>query len=150
MLYDHIHSDMILAMKEKDKTKLSALRLILNTAKNQKIQTQQDNTDQVMIKLIQKQIKQSEETIADYQKAGRSEQAQLEKDQIAILQAYLPEAPSEEAILVIIETYLSELEDANDLPFGQLVQGMKALLPEHTDMGMATKMLRSSLDSNRA
>jgi len=78
-------------MRAGDKKTLGTIRLILAAVKQVEVDTRKDLADEDVLQILDKMVKQRRESISQYEKAGRDELASIEKDEIEIIQAYLPE-----------------------------------------------------------
>jgi uncharacterized protein len=128
-LRDQINSDLTTAMKAGDKRRVSTLRMVNATLKNADIeargQGKEPLADADVLAQFQKMIKQRQESLDIYQKAGRTDLATQEKEEIDIISSYLPQQMSEPEIAHVVGEMLKELG----------VQGMK-------DMGRAMAALK--------
>ncbi len=107
MLTNTIQSDLTFFLKNRDEIGLSTLRLILAKIQNLEIEkcppgTDKKLSDEDILNVIQKQVKQHQEAIEMFEKAGRKELAEREKAQMAVIQKYLPAQMSEEELKSII------------------------------------------------
>lgn len=141
-----LKKDMIAAMKAKDANKLGILRLMVTTIKNFEIDSPNPITDADIIRLIKKQIKQSQESLTDYKNAGRPDDASREQSQIDILNAYLPPAPSHEEVHQIVMQGLQAFTSPTLKDMGKIMQHIKPQLPENTDMKLVTDLIKQHLD----
>ena len=91
------------AMRERNKEKTSTLRMALSELKKEEIDRREEITNEDSIKILQRMIKQRKESKTQFLDAGRSELANKENEEILILQDFLPEQLSEEAIKVIVD-----------------------------------------------
>ncbi|CAI9086629.1 glutamyl-tRNA amidotransferase [Candidatus Methylacidiphilum fumarolicum] len=99
------------AMKKKELEKISTLRLLKSAINYAAIQkSQKELTDQEIIGVISKEIKKREESILEYTKANRTELAEKEKLEIAILKEFLPEAMSEEEMEALVKKVIEETQ----------------------------------------
>jgi uncharacterized protein len=96
---------MKLALKNKDKGKLSTIRMLKAALKKVEIDKRRPLTDDEILDVITKQVKQRRDSIAEYEKAGRDELAAKEKEEMVILESYLPEQLSEEEVRFIQSGY---------------------------------------------
>ena len=90
MLKDRIYQDIVAAMKAKDKDKLSVLRMLKGSLQLENINKGKELTDDVVIDVISREIKQRKESIAEFTKGGREDLANETAKEIDILKAYLP------------------------------------------------------------
>lgn len=107
-LFEKINEDIKEAMKAKEKEKLEVLRFLKSAVKDIMINEKKEINDEIVISIVSKQIKQSKDSLEEYEKGGREELVTKEKYAIEILQNYLPEQLSEEEALKEIEKILEE------------------------------------------
>lgn len=110
-LDEAINSDMKVAMRERDKVALNTLRALKTATTNASIQKSGAGTEleeSEIVSIIRKQIKQRQDSIDQFEKAGRTELASNEKLEISILEKYLPAAMSDDEIIAAVESAISE------------------------------------------
>jgi uncharacterized protein YqeY len=110
-LDEAINSDMKVAMRERDKVALNTLRALKTAITNASIQKSGAGTEleeSEIVSIIRKQIKQRQDSIDQFEKAGRTELASNEKLEISILEKYLPAAMSDDEIIAAVESAISE------------------------------------------
>lgn len=107
-LFEKINEDIKEAMKAKEKEKLEVLRFLKSAVKDIMINEKKEINDEIVISIVSKQIKQSKDSLEEYEKGGREELVTKEKYAIEILQNYLPEQLNEEEALKEIEKILEE------------------------------------------
>jgi uncharacterized protein YqeY len=115
------------AMKRGDALTLSTLRLLLSAIHNEEIKLRKELTAEEIQKTIATLAKQRNEAIALFRKGGREELAQKEEAELAILQKYLPQALSEEALRGLIQQSIGELGAQG---VGDLGKVMKRVMPK--------------------
>ena len=99
------------ALKNKDQVKLEAIRLLMSEIKNLEIQKKVNEAkDQDILKLIQKQIKQYQETIEHYVDAGRSKEAETDLNKVEVLKSFLPAPISDEQLSAIVSEAIVSLK----------------------------------------
>ena len=127
-LQSQIFDDIKTAMKAREAHKLEVLRMIKTAITNLAIQKGQDDlSDELVMEVLQKQYKQRKESFDSFTSAGRDELAEKEKQEMAIIETYLPEQLSEEEVRSIAEGVISELGVSDKATTGQI---MKALMPK--------------------
>ena len=89
-LQDKLHSDLNDAMRAREETRKSALRMLLAAVTNARIEARADLDDEAVLTVIQKQAKQRRESIVEFTKGGRQDLVDKEAAELAILEAYLP------------------------------------------------------------
>ncbi|MEO6054628.1 MAG: GatB/YqeY domain-containing protein [Chthoniobacterales bacterium] len=110
-LSQQIDNDIKDAMRAKDAVKLSVLRMLKSSVKYaaiEKLGAEGTLEDEDVMPVIRKQIKQREDAIAGFEKGGRNDLAQKEKDESAILQTYLPKALSAEEVTALVKEAIAE------------------------------------------
>lgn len=129
-LQQQINTDIITAMKAKDEASLRALRaiksalLLAATAEGAKDEV----SDEQAIKIFQKLAKQRKESIEIFEKNGRAELAQAEKEEVAVIERYLPKQMDEAAIADAVKTIMTEVGATSAADFAKVMPlAMKAL-----------------------
>lgn len=123
-LTDKINNDLKEAMKAKDKVKLESLRAIksaLLMAATEKGAT--DSSDDAELKMLQKLVKQRKDAATIFAEQGREDLAQPELDQVAIIEAYLPEQMGEDEVKAIVDAIVAETGASSMADMGK-VMGM--------------------------
>lgn len=90
-LKERIQADLADAMRQRDETRKSALRMLTAAIKNAEIEARTPLDDDAVIIVVQKQAKQRRESIAEFDKAGREDLVQKEQGELGVLEAYLPQ-----------------------------------------------------------
>ena len=109
-LTQQLTDDMKNAMRARDSVRLGVIRFLLAGIKNVEIDNGEQD-DAGVLKIIQKQVKQAEESIAEYQKAGRTETVSEEQAKLDILKEYLPAQMSDEDLKKIVEQVMAEASE---------------------------------------
>ncbi|MBO8129235.1 MAG: GatB/YqeY domain-containing protein [Peptococcaceae bacterium] len=104
---NRLANDMKTALRNKDKQRLATIRLVMAAIKNQEIE-KGELQDSDIFAIIQKEIKQTKESLEAYQKAGNSEQVQELTKRLAILQEYLPRQMTAEEIKALVLKVMDE------------------------------------------
>jgi uncharacterized protein YqeY len=103
-----LEADLKIALKSGDRRRVATLRLLLSALKNEKIQLQRDLTDEEIEAAIRRAVKQRREAIEQYERGGRRDLVEAETEELAILQAYLPQELSEAEIEQSIRSIAAE------------------------------------------
>jgi len=127
-LDQEINKDYVAAMKEKDAEKVGTLRMLKAAIKNQVIDNKLDSvSDELVIQIVSKQIKQRNDSVDEYNKANRKDLADKEIVEIKILEVYQPEQMSKEDLEKIVDKVLAE-NNIQTKP--QMGQAMKLIMAE--------------------
>jgi len=105
---DRIQSDTKTAMKQRDRTRVGALRMLGAALKNAEIEAGRPLTEQEEQTILGRQLKQRDESAEAFRKAGREEQAASESAEAEILRSYLPEPPSQKELEEMIDRAINE------------------------------------------
>jgi len=133
------------AMRERNKEKTSTLRMALSELKKEEIDRREEITNEDSIKILQRMIKQRKESKAQFLDAGRSELADKENEEILILQDFLPEQLSEEAIKIIVLEAISETQAKEPQDMGKVMGALKSKIKGNADMGIVSKIVKENL-----
>ncbi len=127
-LEELINKDVIDAMKAKSELKLQTLRMLKSAIKSHLIDNKLDKaSDEDVLRMIVKQIKQRKDSIEEYNKANREDLAKKEQDELDILKVYQPEQMSNDELKPIVEKVL---KDNNIETKAQMGQAMKLIMAE--------------------
>lgn len=119
--------DMKQAMKEKDKLRLSVIRMVRAAVKNKEIDTQAILSDEEVLAVVQKELKQRRDSLQAFEQAGRSDLADEAKAEIAVLESYLPTQLTEAELRTIVTRIISEVGATGPADVGKV---MPKLMPE--------------------
>ena len=133
------------AMRERNKEKTSTLRMALSELKKEEIDRREEITNEDSIKILQRMIKQRKESKTQFLDAGRSELANKENEEILILQDFLPEQLSKEAIKVIVLEAISETQAKEPQDMGKVMGALKSKIKGNADMGIVSKIVKENL-----
>src|SRR6202012_1675730 len=129
MLRDDINNAVKDAMKAKEERKLSTLRMVNSTIKNADIAARGEGkpplTDADLLGVLQKMIKQRQESVDLYDKGGRAELAAQEREEIAIISAYLPKQMSEADVKAARSAEITETGAAAIQDMGKVIGALK-------------------------
>ena len=138
--YEKIQSEIKSAMLNKDNVKRDCLRSLVSEIKNQTVNAGKEITDDACLKALQKSVKMHEDSVAQFEAAGRQELAAKEKAELEILKKYMPKMLSEEETRDIIDNILQTVE-ATKKNFGVVMKQ----LPREVDKKVASKILNGIL-----
>jgi len=108
-LKDRLMADFKESMKQKDEVKKNTVSLARAAIKQYEVDNRVELEDADIVKILQKQVKMRKDALADFEKAGRTDLADAYKAEIKVLETYLPEQMSKEAILDVVKAAATEL-----------------------------------------
>jgi hypothetical protein len=149
MLRDTINEQMKGALKAQDKLRLSTLRLVNATIKNADIaaETSQKPTlsDDDILALLQKMIKQRQESVEIYDKGGRKELADQERGEIEVIKGFLPQQMSEDEAKAAIAAAIQDTGAAGMKDMGKVMAALKERHAGKMDFGKASGLVKGML-----
>ncbi len=140
-----IFSDMIDAMKNKEKERLSVIRMLKGAIQNKELDTKRELNDVEVIELVVKEIKTRKESIEQFQKGNRDDLIVKTKEEIKILEKYLPAQLSDEEIATIIDEVFLELKPESVKDLGRIMGVITPKLKGKADLGLVSKQIREKL-----
>ena len=124
-LLQQINSDLKAALKNKDSIRVSTLRLLISAINYFLIDERKDTlSDDAVIGIIQKQVKQRNDSIESYQKGGRNELKEKEQAELHILESYLPQQLSDEDLLQLVKDVISDVGATSKKDMGLVIKNV--------------------------
>lgn len=147
-LADTLKQDMNAALKAGDAARLSVLRMALAAVRQREVDTRETLTDETVVGLIEKTIKQCREAMSQYEAAGRAELAAKEAAEIAVLEAYLPARLGADEIEALIAQVIEATDASSMKDMGKVMAEIKARAAGRADMGEISARVRSILGAS--
>ena len=149
MLRDQINAALKDAMKTQDKRSVSTLRMMNAAIKDRDIEARGAGkpaaTDDELLSLFQKMIKQRQESLAIYETAGRADLATQEREEIEIISSYLPRQMSETEARTAIEGLVKELGAGGMKDMGRVMAALKERYSGQMDFAKASGLVKGML-----
>ena len=145
MLKTRIQDDMKAAMKSGNKKRLGAIRLILAAIKQREVDERIELSDDQVLAVLDKMVKQRRDSVSQYEQAGRSELAEQEHYEIGVIQDYLPAALSEDEITALIAEAISTTGAASVKDMGKVMAEIRPKVQGRADMGQVSALVKSKL-----
>jgi len=149
MLRERFTADMKEAMKAGDKARLGAIRLIQAALKDKDIEARGAGkdplSDEEILALLQKMVKQRQESIAMYEQGGRTELADQEKAEVAVISSYLPQQMDEAETKAAIQAAIAETGAASMKDMGKVVGALRAKYAGRMDFAKASGLVKDML-----
>ena len=144
-LKDRITEDMKSAMRARQPERLLAIRMLLAALKQREVDERIVLTDADVVAIIEKQIKQRRESIAQFEKAARPDAAAKEQFEIDVIAAYLPQQASAEEVTAEIDAAFAAVQPAGPQDMGKVMAAVKAKLAGRADMAEASRLVKARL-----
>src|SRR5437762_5680061 len=135
-LQERIDSDLKEAMSARDNTKLGVLRMLKSALKYAAIAksgTEAELSDAEAAQVIRKQVKQRQDSIESFEKGGRTELANKEKEELSILNAYLPQAMTGDELARVVRETIAEVGATSKAQMGAVMKALQAKVAGRAD-----------------
>ena len=143
-----INEDMKTAMRAKDTARLSAVRLLMAAMKQKEVDERIELDDAGVIAIIEKMLKQRKDSITQYEAAKRQDLVDVEKYEVDMLSAYMPQALSAAEVEAIVTKALADSGAKAPSEMGKVIALVKPLVAGRADMGEVSKLVKAKLASN--
>ncbi len=140
-----IEQDLKTAMKSGQKRRVSTLRLLLSALKNEKIREQRELTSEEIEAAIRRAVKQRKEAIEQYERGGRADLVAAEREELAILEGYLPQALSQADLEQVLRAIIAEKGFSSSKDVGALMKEVMARHRARVDGKRAQELARALL-----
>lgn len=144
-LSERINNDLKEAMKNKDSFRLSVIRMVKGAMQLAKPNPREELTDDDVITVISKQIKMRNDSIKEFEAAGRSDLVEQNKKEIEILNTYMPKQLSEEELTEIIDKVFEEVKPTSQKDMGLIMKNISPLVKGKADMSLVNKLVKERL-----
>lgn len=146
-MYNQINEDLKNSLKSGDKFKLSVLRMLKSALQLEQINKKSELTDEDVVTVLKRQVKQRNESVKEYENLGKLETAETLKREIDVLNAYLPEEATEEQINAAIDEAFKELNPTGMKDMGGIMKFVSSKL-SNADMTKVSTMVKGRLMNN--
>ncbi|MEP6943030.1 MAG: GatB/YqeY domain-containing protein [Betaproteobacteria bacterium] len=141
-----ITEDMKAAMRAKDATRLSTIRLLLAAMKQREVDERIELSDADVVAIIERMIKQRRESITAFEGGGRPELAAAERGEIELLQGYMPQQLSNADVDALIATAMAAIPPGGGMAaMGKIMAVLKPQLAGRADMGQVSAKVKAKL-----
>jgi len=144
-LKDRITEDMKSAMRAKQSERLGAIRLLLAAIKQKEVDERVTVDDAAVVGIIEKLIKQRNDSIEQFEKAGRTELADKERNELQLLKEYLPQQMSDAELSAAIDAAIAESGATGAQAMGKAMALLKPRIAGRADMGKASSLVKQRL-----
>ena len=145
LLKDRITEDMKNAMRAKQSDRLGAIRLLLAAIKQKEVDERVALDDAAVLGIVEKLIKQRQDSIEQFGKAGRPDLVGKEKDELELLRGYLPQQMSDAELLAAVDAALAESGATGPQAMGKAMALLKPRIAGRADMGKASALVKQRL-----
>ncbi len=142
-----ITEDMKVAMKARETTRLAAIRLLMAAMKQKEVDERIELDDAGVIGVIEKMLKQRKDSITQYEAAKRQDLADVEKFEVEVLTAYMPQAMSAAEVEAIVARAVADSGAKGPADMGKVMALVKPQIAGRADMGEVSKLVKTRLAS---
>ena len=145
MLLSDIKNDLKQAMLDKDNFVRDTLRLFMAEVQRFEIDNKEEVDDAKAVQIINKMIKQRNDSISQFRDGGRDDLADNEQSEVDVLSKYKPEQLSEEDVAVKVKEAIAEVNASSMADMGKVMGILKSTLAGTADMGMVSNVVKNEL-----
>ncbi|OOE13662.1 GatB/YqeY domain-containing protein [Fictibacillus arsenicus] len=144
-LLDALNQDMKQAMKNKDKQKLSVIRMLKASLQNEAIKHGRELNEEEELTVLAREMKQRKDSLQEFEKAGREDLVAGLQDEIAVLTPYLPKQLTEEELHEIVAQTISETGAASKADMGKVMGALMPKVKGKADGGLVNRIVQQQL-----
>jgi uncharacterized protein YqeY len=144
-LREQINDDLKLAMRSADVARRDTIRLLLAALKQREVDERKVLTDADVLGIIEKMLKQRRDSITQFEQGGRQDLADKEKQELALLQAYMPQALGDAEIAAAVAAAVAETGAAAPSDMGKVMAVLKPKLAGRADMTKVSAAVKAQL-----
>ncbi|USI98954.1 GatB/YqeY domain-containing protein [Xanthomonas prunicola] len=144
-LKQQLTDDMKAAMKSGDKHSLGVIRLINAAIKQKEVDERIEMDDTAVIAVLDKMVKQRKDSVTQFEAAAREDLAQIEREEIVVIERYLPAKMGEAEIVAAIQAAIAQTGASSPADIGKLMGALKPKLAGQADMGLVSTLVKQHL-----
>lgn len=144
-LLELLNSDMKQAMKDKDKTKLSVIRMVKSSLQNEQIRSGRELTDDEMLTVLTRELKQRKDSLHEFQKADREDLVAGVEEEIKVLSTYMPEQLNEEELRAIVQEVITQVGASSKKDMGKVMSAIMPKVKGKADGALVNKTVQDLL-----
>ncbi|MBN1684112.1 MAG: GatB/YqeY domain-containing protein [Gammaproteobacteria bacterium] len=145
LIKERLQADMKSAMRTQDKERLSIIRFVLAAIKRQEIDQRTELTDQQVLEVLEKLVKQHQDSISQYEHAGRKELAEKERFELSVVETYMPKSLSNLEIDSLVQEAISSAKATSIRDMGKVIQYIKTHAKGRIDMQVVSQKVKTQL-----
>ncbi|UXI00974.1 GatB/YqeY domain-containing protein [Photobacterium sp. TY1-4] len=144
-LIERLKDEQKTAMKAKDKPRLGTIRLALAAVKQREVDEKITLSDDDVLAVLTKMVKQRRDSVAQYEAAGRQDLADVELAEIKVLEEFMPQPLSEDEVVALLDATIAETGAASMQDMGKLMAVLKPQVQGRADMGKVSQLVKAKL-----
>jgi uncharacterized protein len=144
-LLERLNNDMKQAMKNKEKDKLSVIRMLKASIQNEAMKQRQDLTDDEELTVLSRELKQRKDSLQEFENAGRSDLVDKVRTELVYVEAYMPQQLSEEDISKIVNETILEVNATSKADMGRVMGALMPKVKGKADGSLVNKLVQQHL-----
>lgn len=146
-MLEKFNQDIISSMKSKDQVRLTVLRMVKGTMQLESINNKKEINDDLLIDCVSKQIKLRNDSINEFEKAGRTDLVDKNKEEVAILMEYLPSQLSLEELDKVLDEVFSIVNPTSQKDMGSIMKEITPRVKGRADMKLVSEKIKERLST---
>jgi uncharacterized protein len=144
-LLERLNNDMKQAMKNKEKDKLTVIRMVKASLQNEAIKLQHELSGDDELTVLSREVKQRKDSLLEFEKAGREDLVDKLKAEMVILEEYLPKQLSEEELVAIVKETIAEVQVSSKSEMGKVMSALMPKIKGKADGGFVNRLVQQYL-----
>lgn len=144
-ILDRLNEDMKKAMKNKEKEKLSVIRMVKSSLQNEQIKLGRELNEDESLTVLNREVKQRKDSLHEFAKAGRDDLASKLQMELEILQEYMPKQLSEDELLAIVKETIEEVGASSKADMGKVMGAIMPKVKGKADGGLVSRLVQQNL-----
>ncbi|SFA54113.1 hypothetical protein SAMN05216169_103925 [Anoxybacillus pushchinoensis] len=144
-LLERLNNDMKQAMKNKEKDKLSVIRMVKSALQNEAIKLGKTLTEDEELTVLSRELKQRKDSLQEFEKAGRTDLVDKVKEEITVLELYMPKQLSEEELVQIVKETIAEVGASSKADMGKVMGAIMPKVKGKADGSLVNKLVQQQL-----
>ncbi|MED4070616.1 GatB/YqeY domain-containing protein [Priestia endophytica] len=144
-LLDRLNDDMKQAMRDKDKQKLSVIRMTKAALQNESINSGLPLTEDDELTILSREVKQRKESLHEFEQAGRGDLVEKINHELAILKQYMPEQLTEEEVVEIVKKAIADVQASSKSDMGKVMSAVMPKVKGKADGSLVNKLVSEHL-----
>ena len=145
VLRDRISDEMRAAMKAREQTRVSTLRMLMAAMKNTQVEKGHELSDDEVVEVVAREAKRRRESMEAFEKGGRAELVEKEGAELAVLEAYLPEQLGEDELGALVDEAIAETGASSPKEMGAVMKVVMGKVKGRADGAAVSAMVRARL-----
>ncbi len=144
-LIERLKDEQKTAMKAREKARLGTIRLIMAAIKQLEVDGQKTLTDDEVLAVMTKMVKQRRDSVAQYSSAGRQDLADVELAEIAVLEEFMPKPLSDEEVRELVQNAIAASNATSMQDMGNIMAILRPQVQGRADMGVISQLVKQQL-----